>query len=67
MSFLVFRAVDRLVQVTIKAPLPDYRQIGEELLLAEKAIKNYVSRQLAKLSVQQRTQAAILANRLFGR
>jgi two-component system response regulator DevR len=43
------------------------RQIGEQLFLAEKTIKNYVSSLLAKLGVQRRTQAAILANRLLGR
>jgi DNA-binding NarL/FixJ family response regulator len=42
------------------------RQIGEELFLAEKTVKNYVSSLLAKLGVQRRTQAAILANRLLG-
>jgi DNA-binding NarL/FixJ family response regulator len=43
------------------------RQIGEALFLAEKTIKNYVSSLLAKLGVERRTQAAILANRLLGR
>jgi DNA-binding NarL/FixJ family response regulator len=43
------------------------RQIGEELFLAEKTIKNYVSSLLAKLGLARRTQAAILANRLLGR
>jgi DNA-binding NarL/FixJ family response regulator len=43
------------------------RQIGERLFLAEKTIKNYVSALLAKLGVERRTQAAILANRLLGR
>jgi len=42
------------------------RQIGEQLFLAEKTIKNYVSSLLAKLGVERRTQAAILANRLLG-
>jgi two-component system response regulator DevR len=36
------------------------RQIGEELLLAEKTVKNYVSELLSKLGLQRRTQAAIL-------
>ncbi|WP_238707069.1 LuxR C-terminal-related transcriptional regulator [Microbacterium lushaniae] len=35
------------------------RQIGEQLGLAEKTVKNYVSALLAKLHVQRRTQAAI--------
>jgi two-component system, NarL family, response regulator DevR len=43
------------------------RQIGQELFLAEKTVKNYVSSLLAKLGVERRTQAAILANRLMAR
>ena len=35
------------------------RQIGEQLHLAEKTIKNYVSALLAKLGMQRRTQAAV--------
>jgi len=42
------------------------RQIGAELFLAEKTVKNYVSSLLAKLGVERRTQAAVLANRLLG-
>lgn len=34
------------------------RQIGEELYLAEKTVKNYVSSILAKLGMHRRTQAA---------
>ncbi len=41
------------------------RQIGERLFLAEKTVKNYVSSLLAKLGVQSRTQAALLAARLL--
>lgn len=37
------------------------RQIGERMFLAEKTVKNYVSRLLSKLGVQRRTQAARLA------
>ncbi|MBP7972137.1 MAG: response regulator transcription factor [Candidatus Nanopelagicales bacterium] len=37
------------------------RQIGEELFLAEKTVKNYVSSILAKLGLQRRTQAAVFA------
>lgn len=40
------------------------RQIGERLFLAEKTIKNYVSSLLAKLGLERRTQAAVLAARL---
>ena len=36
------------------------RQIGAELFLSEKTVKNYVSGVLAKLGVQRRTQAAVL-------
>ncbi|WP_199433740.1 response regulator [Qaidamihabitans albus] len=43
------------------------RQIAEHLYLAEKTIKNYVSRVLTKLGVERRTQAAILASRLHTR
>lgn len=42
------------------------RQIGQELFLAEKTVKNYVSHVLAKLGLERRTQAAVLANRLLG-
>jgi DNA-binding NarL/FixJ family response regulator len=37
------------------------RQIGERLFLAEKTVKNYVSSLLAKLGMERRTQAAVLA------
>ncbi|MGW3043995.1 response regulator [Kitasatospora sp. NPDC001159] len=37
------------------------RQIGERLYLAEKTVKNHVSRLLAKLGVERRVQAAIIA------
>lgn len=40
------------------------RQIGEELFLAEKTIKNYVSSILAKLGLERRVQAAVLATKL---
>jgi two-component system, NarL family, response regulator DevR len=40
------------------------RQIGEQMYLAEKTVKNYVSGVLAKLGMQRRTQAAALAGRL---
>ncbi|MFF1529502.1 response regulator [Cellulomonas sp. NPDC058312] len=41
------------------------RQIGERMFLAEKTVKNYVSHVLAKLGVERRTQAAVLAARLL--
>ncbi|MCW2672329.1 MAG: two component transcriptional regulator, LuxR family [Frankiales bacterium] len=37
------------------------RQIGERMFLAEKTVKNYVSNVLAKLGLQRRTQAAVIA------
>ncbi len=37
------------------------RQIAEELFLAEKTVKNYVSALFAKLGVERRTQAAVFA------
>ncbi len=37
------------------------RQIGTELNLAEKTVKNYVTSILAKLGMQRRTQAAVFA------
>lgn len=40
------------------------RQIGERMGLAEKTVKNYTSHLLAKLGLERRTQAAILATRL---
>lgn len=40
------------------------RQIGEELFLAEKTVKNYVSNMLAKLGMSRRTEAAAYAARL---
>jgi two-component system, NarL family, response regulator DevR len=42
------------------------RQIGEQMFLAEKTIKNYVSSILSKLGLERRTQAAVLASRLLG-
>ncbi|WP_260189951.1 response regulator [Actinophytocola gossypii] len=43
------------------------RQIAERLHLAEKTVKNYVSHLLAKLGMQRRTQAAVLAAELKSR
>jgi RNA polymerase sigma factor (sigma-70 family) len=40
------------------------RQIGERLFLAEKTVKNNVSRLLAKLGMQRRTEAAAFGARL---
>lgn len=43
------------------------RQIGEELFLAEKTVKNNVSNVLAKLGMSRRTEAAVYAARLADR
>ncbi len=40
------------------------RQIGQRMFLAEKTVKNYVSQLLAKLGMERRTQAAVLATEL---
>ncbi|MCA0437550.1 MAG: response regulator transcription factor [Austwickia sp.] len=37
------------------------RQIGQELFLAEKTVKNYITAVLAKLGMERRTQAAVFA------
>jgi DNA-binding NarL/FixJ family response regulator len=39
------------------------RQIGEQMFLAEKTVKNYVSSMLAKLGLTSRTQAAIFSTK----
>ncbi|MEO6651332.1 MAG: response regulator transcription factor [Ilumatobacteraceae bacterium] len=43
------------------------RQIAEQMFLAEKTVKNYVSNMLAKLGMHHRTQAAVYAARLAER
>ncbi|MGW7820517.1 response regulator [Streptomyces puniciscabiei] len=40
------------------------REIGRRLYLSEKTVKNHISRMLAKLGVQRRVQAAVLASHL---
>ena len=40
------------------------RQIAARMFLAEKTVKNYVSRLLAKLGMERRTQAAVFVSRL---
>jgi DNA-binding NarL/FixJ family response regulator len=40
------------------------REIGKNLFLSEKTVKNHISRLLAKLGVQRRVQAAVLASHL---
>ena len=41
------------------------RQIAEEMFLAEKTVKNYVSNLLAKLGMERRTQAAVFGARVL--
>jgi DNA-binding NarL/FixJ family response regulator len=41
------------------------REIAERMFLSEKTIKNYVSSLLAKLGMERRTQAAVLAAKLL--
>jgi two-component system, NarL family, response regulator DevR len=41
------------------------RQIGQRMYLAEKTVKTYVSSLLAKLGMERRTQAAVLAAKLL--
>lgn len=40
------------------------RQIADRMFLAEKTVKNYVSRLLAKLGMERRTQAAVFVSKL---
>ena len=42
------------------------RQIAEQVFLAEKTVKNYVSALFSKLGMERRTQAAAYAARIFG-
>jgi DNA-binding NarL/FixJ family response regulator len=42
------------------------REIAARMFLAEKTVKNYVSSMLAKLGLERRTQAAVLATKLLG-
>jgi DNA-binding NarL/FixJ family response regulator len=41
------------------------REIGRRLYLSEKTVKNHISRLLAKLGVQRRVQAAVLASHVY--
>jgi len=41
------------------------REIGAELVLAEKTVKNYVTTILSKLGMRSRTEAAVLATKLL--
>src|SRR3954451_22951417 len=58
--FAALSAQERRVLELIADGLTN-RQIGEQMGLAEKTIKNYVSALLLKLGLQRRTQAAVLA------
>ncbi|MFI1828190.1 response regulator [Streptomyces sp. NPDC020412] len=50
------RAVLRLIEEGLTN-----REIGKELFLSEKTVKNHISRLLAKLGVERRVQAAVIA------
>jgi two-component system, NarL family, response regulator DevR len=54
----VLTAQERRILEHIAAGLTN-RQIGEEMVLAEKTVKNYVTSVLAKLGMERRTQAAV--------
>lgn len=41
------------------------RQIADEMFLAEKTVKNYMSNVLSKLGLERRTQAAVFASQLL--
>lgn len=43
------------------------REIGEQMHLSERTVKNYVSRMLTKLDMSRRTEAAVLAARISER
>ena len=43
------------------------RQIAQVMFLSEKTVKNYVSRLLAKLGMERRTQAAVLVTQMRDR
>src|SRR2546421_5618923 len=43
------------------------REIAGRMFLSEKTVKNYVSSVLAKLGLERRTQAAVLAAKLIGK
>jgi two-component system, NarL family, response regulator DevR len=43
------------------------RDIAQRMYLSEKTVKNYVSSLLAKLGLERRTQAAVLAAKLLGK
>src|SRR5262245_24134425 len=56
---------ERRILVYVAEGLPN-REIAAKMFLAEKTVKNYVSSLLAKLGLERRTQAAVLATRLLG-
>jgi two-component system response regulator DevR len=56
----VLTAQERRILEHIAAGLTN-RQIGEQMFLAEKTVKNYVTSVLAKLGMERRTQAAVFA------
>ncbi len=53
--------------LTLLADGKTNRQIAEEIFLAEKTVKNYVSNLLSKMGMSRRTEAAVYAARLAER
>jgi DNA-binding NarL/FixJ family response regulator len=53
--------------LTLLADGKTNRQIAEEMFLAEKTVKNYVSNLLAKMGMSRRTEAAVYAARIAER
>ena len=61
--------ISKAVELACRAPSlhnsqPTNKQIAARMFLAEKTVKNYVSRLLAKLGMERRTQAAVFASKL---
>lgn len=52
--------------LTLLAQGANNREIAAQLYIAEKTVKNHITNILGRLGVRDRTQAAILANRVFG-
>ena len=60
-GFSLLEVLVAFVVLSLVAAGRTNRQIADELFLAEKTVKNYVSNLLSKLGLQRRTQAAVLA------